>query len=1229
MTSAAGTVTLQSSTHHDELLCSKWAEAHVSGYGNQHRHGHAIGYGYLPLCGHGPGPMYTPLRLPVHGHEHEHEHEHKDKHKHSLCISVDASQPKNDIRRHGLHNFASSYINVDASEPKKDTQRHDGLRNFTSLDVQVKPSFVQHRDIATMDKGRLIELIQRYIHDEDLDAGRQLHGHVVTNGMHLDEHVGSHLIHMFSSMGSLLEARQVFNDLPTPNAFSWSAIISAHAKHGHLDQALDLYYQMMKSTVQPDSHVFVAILEACSESVAISRGRLIHTDIVQCGYSGHLHVCNVLIAMYSRCGSIEDACLVFQCLPKADVVTWNTLLTSYVKSGRNTEALQLFEQMRSSGAKPDRITYVCVLKACCGRDQLEQGRIIHCHIMENGVELDFFLGSSLIEMYCRCDNFTAAFRTFHRLKTQDAALWNTIMSMYSQHGKAQQAIGFLQSMQAHSIEPDWNTLVWCLNAFLEMASIKEGKLLHACIVKKGMEAAALVGRMLVDMYFRCGSLEQARTVFNGLPTRDVTAWSTLIRGYFESGHNQEAFDCLNEMQEDGILPDQLTYVCILKGCANLAALGPGQKVHSLTVATGFEIDLVVGNNLVVMYNRCGCLEDARAIFDRLPERDVITWNAMIDGYTKHGFVETALDLYNQMCRKGMQPNLVTFVCTLKACSAMRNIEQGRQLHAQLIGRGIELDPIIGNSLLDMYSKCGSFEDALFLFDGLSKKAVITWNTLIAGYSLHQCGRATLDLFRRMQIEGLKPDSITFVCVLKACLSLLDLEQGKEIHAHIVKNGLEMDIYIGNILISMYGHCGSMEDAHRVFDLMKEKDVVTWSALMTGYTHSGLGKEVLQIFEKMWFKDIKPDEAAFVCALKACSETAALEQGRTLHGHAVEKGCELNPPISSTLITMYGKCGNLNMACLVFNKSSRQSVVTYNAMLAVFGEHGQCRSSFQLFESMTRAGMKPTNITFICLLSACRSLELVDEGCYQFTLMHRNYGIVPEAEHYGCMVDILGKAGLVDEAEDLLETIPLASNIVGWTSLLSSCNRHFDINRGERCFDGAVNIDPANTAVYVLMSKLYKSAGLHKNAQEVESLRKHGNKWKKPGRAYIEINKKVHEFVVGDKTHPQIDKIQLKVKALGEKITERIHMPHPNLANLPISNEDKGDNLCGHSEKLAIAFGLMSTDAGTTIRVAKNIRMCADCHRTSRLTSLIENREIIISDSYCVHNFRDGACSCKE
>ncbi|KAH7426998.1 hypothetical protein KP509_10G025700 [Ceratopteris richardii] len=868
----------------------------------------------------------------------------------------------------------------------------------------------------------------------------------------------------------------------------------------------------------------------------------------------------------------------------------------------------------------DNYNLVNLIECCLEKEGEEAGSEYYDVVEASGVDAEEHLDHHFMSPFSSSGNVCKARRVFDNLLPKNLC--------YTESDNLKEALRFYHQCRDERVQPTIDVYIALLKVCSKSASISEGRLIHSEIIGSGYVEHGHMSKALVAMYSRFANFEDALLVLQRLQKVDLIVWNSLVTGYAKYKESSRVLNILKCMQNNGNQPNHVTYVCALKSCSNRRQLLQGMLIHCDMLENGISpvfSQSILGNQLVFMYVKCGCLEAARAVFESLPERDALTWNILIDGYSSHGFVETALDVYHAMCLQGIQPTLVTFVCTLKACSVMRNLKQGQKIHSQLTMTGLKLDAIVENALLDLYSKCGRFEDSSYVFYGLPQKSVIAWNTVMAGYVSHQCGSSTLDFFRQMQAEGLQPDSVSFVCALKACSSLFDLDQGKTIHSEVIKNGLDLDLYIGNSLITMYGTCGKVEDAESVFERVQQRDVVTWSALMTGYANDGLGKEVLQTFNKMRVEGVEPDEAAFVCVLKACGDVAALEQGMELHAYAVENGYEVDTPVASTLITMYGKCGSLDMAILVLNRLTRPSVISFNAMVATFSEHGKSEFSVELYQNMISRAVKPNSITFICLLSACKKLDSVVEGCLFFRSMQRDHGIVPEVEHYGCMVEILSKAGHINAAEDLIETIPTACNIVCLISLLSSCDGLSDLCRGKRYFEYASKIDPVNSSVYVLMSKLYKVAGLHSKALEMESLRMQRNMWKKPGKAFIEVDKKVFEFVVGDKTHPKIEEINLKLKELSNR-NSKIHNTAADESSL---SKDRNTSLCGHSERLAIAFGLLNTNSGTTIRVSKNIRMCVDCHTTAKFTSSIENREIVVSDSYCVHNFREGICSCKE
>eukprot|EP00250_Pteridium_aquilinum_P033753 c6215_g1_i1 orf=1531-2520(-) len=325
--------------------------------------------------------------------------------------------------------------------------------------------------------------------------------------------------------------------------------------------------------------------------------------------------------------------------------------------------------------------------------------------------------------------------------------------------------------------------------------------------------------------------------------------------------------------------------------------------------------------------------------------------------------------------------------------------------------------------------------------------------------------------------------------------------------------------------------------------------------------------------------------------------------------------------------MYAKCGSLKDACVVFGNLQNRDIVTWGTMMAGFAQHNDYMSALECFQNMEEDGQLPNDVIFTCLLAACRHANRLEEGCHHFKSMREQYGVVPALEHYYSLVELLGHGGRFDEAEDLIESVPYQSNIVGWISLLASCRRHGNVNLGKRCFERAVRLKPGYSSGYTLMSNLYSGAGLLDDAKSIEELRISANAWKKPAKAFIEVHNHVHSFIVADKSHPCSDDIYAKLKCLAGEIRNEGYCPSINLVPDLGSDKDKKDALLVHSEKLAIAFGLISTPEGSTIRLSKNLRVCADCHSAAKAISKVEKREIIITDAYQIHHFQNGACSC--
>ncbi|CAM6069252.1 unnamed protein product [Sphagnum tenellum] len=739
-------------------------------------------------------------------------------------------------------------------------------------------------------------------------------------------------------------------------------------------------------------------------------------------------------------------------------------------------------------------------------------------------------------------------------------------------------------------------------------------------------------------------------------------------------------------------PDNFTFVPVLNACASLRALEAGRKVHEEIIQSGCKADVFVWSSLVDMYSKCGSMEDACKVFNNMPSRnavtwnamilghpakcgsmdnacrvfnrmllrDVVSWNVMIFGYMKCGQGQKALELFHQMQQAGVEPATLTFVGVLNACSSIVGLEEGRCVHDQVIASGCKSDVFVGSSLVDMYAKCGSLEDAqrvfskmptqdavtwtamilghvkcgqgqdaLELFRQMQQEDVVTWTTMILGYVKCGQGSKALELFQQMHQEGVQSDPVTFVGVLNACASMVALEEGRHVHEQIIQSGYESVAFVGNSLIDMYAKCESIEDAKRVFNKLPSHDVVSWNVMIFGHVKYRQGQKALELFRQMQEEGVQPAPMTLVGVLNACASVVALEEGRHAHDWGIKSGWDSNVFVGNSLIDMYAKCGSLEDALKVFNKMPSRDVVTWNAMIGGYAIHGHGKEALQQFEQMHEEVVQPDDITFVCLLSACSHSGLVDEGLRCYSSMSTVYMISVNLEHYTCMVNLLGRAGRLHEAENMLKAMPCKPNAGVWRALLGACRIHGNVEMGERVAKQVLELEPKNAAGYVLLSNLYTATGNRDLSGNVEWQRKERSVKKHPGRTWIEVDNEVHTFVVDDQHHPQMIEIHAELKRLSGLMHDAGYMPDTNFVLHDVEVEEKVFYLCHHSEKLAIAFGLINSAPGTPLCIRKNLWVCGDCHTSTKFILKVVGRAIMVRDANCFHHFQDGEYSCRD
>lgn len=762
-----------------------------------------------------------------------------------------------------------------------------------------------------------------------------------------------------------------------------------------------------------------------------------------------------------------------------------------------------------------------------------------------------------------------------------------------------------------------------------------------------------------------------------------------VRTLANKGRLKEAFDRLCTMEQLRIRPDSYTYACLVQGCIAIKSIAIGKQVYVHMKQVGFRPDVFLQTKLITMFLKCGSLVDARQVFDEMHEKNAVTWTTMIAGYALRGQEITALALFYQMRQESVKADHYIYASILRSCAGLAVFEQGKQVHADIVKSGFQWDLVLCSALVDMYAKCNSIEDARKMFDEIKERDVVSWNGIVAGYSksgnlndacqtFHEMplrnvvswttlmsgytqlgnGEESLILFKQMQRAGIRADEFTLASVFAACADLSALMQGKQAHAYLIKRGFESDRILRSALVDMYANCRSMDDAYEIFDEMPQKDIVSWNGIIAGYMKCGnmvaacqtfnempeknviswttmiAGyinhmhcKEALAFARQMHIEGIKPDNRTFISFLQACAGLGVLEQVKQVHAQIITNGLEENMVLTTAFIDSYAKCGSIDDARALFDCMPHKDVVSWNAIITAYGKRGFAKEALQLFEQMQQAGTKPNHITFIGVLSACSRAGLVDEGRRYFDNISRDSNIACTAEHYACMIDILGHAGRLDEAHEFVNQMPIRSTAEVWEALLSASRAHHNVELGRCAAEFLIELKPQHASAYVVLLNIYGAGGLWEDAAKVRKLMEDRGVRTDPACSKIEIKHVVHTFLVGDSSHPQIEEIIATLKELDRQMKELGYVPDANLLLHDVEEEQKEHNLKYHSEKLAIAFGLISLPCGTLVRIVKNLRMCPDCHTAAKFISNIVRREIILRDANHFHHFKNGLCSC--
>ncbi|OMP01787.1 hypothetical protein CCACVL1_02996 [Corchorus capsularis] len=757
-------------------------------------------------------------------------------------------------------------------------------------------------------------------------------------------------------------------------------------------------------------------------------------------------------------------------------------------------------------------------------------------------------------------------------------------------------------------------------------SIKEVYQVLPHIIKSNLYSEHYFQTKLLSLFCNHGCISEAARVFEPIEDKLDVLYYTLLKGYAKNSSLNEALSFFVRMKVDNVKPAVYNFTYLLKVCGDKGELRRGKEIHGQLIKNGFSSNVFAMTGVVNLYAKCRQIEEAYKMFDRLPERDLVSWNTIISGFAQNGLAKLALGLVIRMQDEEQRPDSITLVSILPAVTDMGLVRIGKAVHGYVLRAGFERLVNVSTALVDMYSKCGFVGIGRLIFDGMKQRTAVSWNSMIVGYVQSGDAEQAVVIFQKMLDEGVQPTDVTIMAAARACADLGDLDCGMFVHKLSDQLKLGSNVSVTNSLISMYSKCKRVDIAADMFGKLGSKTLVSWNAMILGFAQNGRVNDALNYFYEMYTGNMRPDTYTMVSVIPALAELSVTRLAKWIHGFCIRSYLDDDVFVMTALVDMYAKCGAIHTARKLFDMMNERHVTTWNAMIDGYGTHGHGKAAVELFNEMKRGNIKPNDVTFLCVLSACSHSGMVEEGLSYFTSMKKDYGIEPAMDHYGAMVDILGRAGRLEEAWNFIQKMPVEPEINVYGAMLGACKIHKNAELGEKAADKLFALNPDEGGYHVLLANIYATSSMWDKVAKVRTMMKKKGIQKTPGCSVLELKNEVHSFYSGTTNHPQSGKIYAYLEELGDKIKAAGYVPDTSSIH-DVEDDIKEQLNSTHSERLAIAFALLNTSQGTPIHIRKNLRVCGDCHNATKYISLVTGREIIVRDMQRFHHFKNGTCSC--
>ncbi|KAL3824655.1 hypothetical protein ACJIZ3_020684 [Penstemon smallii] len=773
---------------------------------------------------------------------------------------------------------------------------------------------------------------------------------------------------------------------------------------------------------------------------------------------------------------------------------------------------------------------------------------------------------------------------------------------------------------------DRNFFLSLINQATTLSSLNQT---HAQIIHHNLFNDQITITKLIQKLLHLNATSQAKLIFTKIDEPDLFLYNVLIKGF-----RKRPFDSLSVyntlLQKTSLKPDNFTYsflIAAFSGFPSSMSEKVGILLHGHAVVSGFGADVFVGSALVDIYMSFSRFTNAYKVFDGITEPDTVLWNTVISGLAKNCCFDKSLLVFRNMVKRTRQFDSTTLSVVLSGVAELQELRTGMMVQALGLKVGCHFNEHVLTGLVSLYSKCGDILTARCLFELIVKPDLIAYNSMISGFTCNNEAGLSVQLFRKLLLLGYKVSSSTMVGLIPVFYPFGHLDLTRAIHAFCVKSGIVFNSSVSTALTTVYSRLNEIEFARKLFDESPDKTLESWNAMISGYAQNGQTEMAISLFREMQKLDIRPNPVTITSILSACAQLGALGLGKWVHD-LIKKECfESNIYVSTALIDMYTKCGSIEEARSLFDTMQEKNVVTWNAMISGYGLHGRGHEALMVFDEMLLSGVSPTGVTFLSILYACSHAGLVEEGERIFRSMVDDHGFKPKSEHYASMVDILGRAGKLENALEFITRMPIDPGPAEWGALLGACMIHKNANLARLASDRLFELDPENVGYHVLLSNIYSTNQNYSQAASLRQVVKKKNLAKTPGCTLIEVKGHPHVFTSSDQSHPQAKAIYAMLEKIMGRMKDAGYLAETDTALHDVEEEEKELMVKVHSEKLAIAFGLIMSKEGEEIRIIKNLRVCLDCHNFTKFVSRITERVIIVRDANRFHHFENGACSC--